>query len=58
MPEDMPTPRKSLKELEKEQRQLKNKEQEKLVNSDKYMQNHFMQAEKDYLEMLHKKIDK
>ena len=30
MPEDMPTPRKSLKELEREKKQLENKEQKKL----------------------------
>ena len=30
MPEEMPTPKKSLKELEREKRQLENKEQKKL----------------------------
>ena len=30
MPEEMPTPKKSLKELEKEKKRLENKEQEKL----------------------------
>ena len=30
MPEDMPTPRKSLKGLEREKKQLENKEQKKL----------------------------
>ena len=30
MPEDMPTPKKSLKELEREKKQLENKKQEKL----------------------------
>ena len=30
MPEEMPTPKKSLKELEREKKQLKDKEQERL----------------------------
>ena len=30
MPEDMPTPKKSLKEIERERKQLANKEQKKL----------------------------
>ena len=30
MPEEMPTPKKSLKELERERKQLENKEQKKL----------------------------
>lgn len=30
MPEEMPTPKKSLKELEREKKQLENKEQKKL----------------------------
>lgn len=33
MPEDMPTPKKSLKELEREKKQLENKEQKKLVGT-------------------------
>ena len=31
MPEDMPTPKKSLKELEREKKQLENKEKKELV---------------------------
>ena len=30
MPEEMPTPKKSLKELEREKKKIENKEQEKL----------------------------
>lgn len=30
MPEEMPTPKKSLKELEREKKQIENKEQKKL----------------------------
>ena len=32
MPEEMPTPKKSLKELEREKKQLENKEMKKLIS--------------------------
>ncbi len=35
MPEEMPTPKKSLKELEREKKQLENKEQKKKLDEPK-----------------------